>query len=726
MNRSTPDVLLRVLLLLVAVPAMDSGTAHAQATSPAAAAKSYEGPTRFAPQGFQADDTADDAAPLSNQRENNLRMLFSAAPRELRSEVDALAAAGYRSLSCSYGPTPTSGKFFTGHFWLGRRAPLSAALVAAAQRASAVDISVQSCPPTWGDARAFASGRAEVPTPEALAGRAEDIRRRTPLRHVPQVVVNARFDNIATLVDSAAEPAAELLAGASADANLAQAVRGLREQGVAVLRCAYAHPLAPAEKDVGGFATFSPAAPPAYTKSSRMTLRFWRGASAPSGVPAALLRWTDRPEETRSTGGPMNLIDLPLMECPASMGMALALADGSPDAMASARQAWAANELVGPFQARSSAEDAAALRDIVRILDGLETMGTAPSARNEDVLAAAKAAKDVVNRELKPRMNALARSALGQAERIAAGAAGRAAFDDWERRLGGPLMNALRRLYVFAARRTFRLEIEGVQLADFVIDDNARARHKRAWAQVGAETGFTRPIYRALMRQYDRVLAGQPLLDAAFLARVRTDAATASAARDGSPVPTPMPTPQPAVRTSVIVFGTPGQIAATEMAMEMGSKAGDAVDALGRLRSTYKAADTGIRAARQAFWTCYTQRCAQPTPAYWNYAEALREKDHQLFFMPALVGGSGKNSEFDIGFIHRAMGSGAVDDQVVMGCEAAGDRLSSHVTATMARDPSTGSDPLRLAKRLESAADSDAYREYQACRDRMEFILRFR
>ncbi|MFO1320326.1 MAG: hypothetical protein U1F52_11965 [Burkholderiales bacterium] len=704
-------------------------TAQAQTTPPADTAKAatYEGPARFGPRGRQADDASDDDAPLSAQRENNVRMLFSAAPRELRREVDALAAAGYRSVSCSYGPTPTSRAFFTGHFWVGRRPPLSPALVAVAQRSSAVDIALPSCPATWGEARALATGRAAVPTLAATAQRAEEVRRRVPLRHVPHVVVTARFDSAATLVESAAEPAAELLAGALDQPDLAPAVRELREQGTSVLRCAYVDPASFVAKEGGGFAAFSPATQSNYTKSSRMTLRFWKGTRLPAGVPAQLLRWTERTDASRSRDGLMNLIDLPLPECPASMGVALALADGSPEAMTSARQAWAANELVGPFPARSAAEDAAALRDIVRILDGLESMRAAPSSRDEDVLAAAKAAKDVVSRELKPLINDVARSALGQAERLPGGAAGRNAFDEWERRLGGPLMNALRRLYVFAARRTFRLEIEGVQLADLIINDDARARHKRAWAQVGAEIGFTRPMYRALMRQYDRALAGQPLLDPAFLARARGDAAAAASARDSSPVAAQTnQAPQPTVQTTVIVFGTPGQIAATQMAMEVGRKAGDATDALGRLRSTYKSADTGIRAARQAFWACYAQRCAQPGPVYWHFAEALREKDQQLFFMPPLAGGLGKNSGLDIGFIHRAMGSGAVDDQVVMGCEAAGERLSEHVSATMTGEREAGLDPARMAARLEAAANSDAYRAYQACRDRMEFILRFR
>lgn len=703
-----------------AAPAQPRAAPPSASGSAAVPASALPEGMRFGLRGRMAEDASNDGAPLSSQRERRVTQgIFRLGPRtpitpELRKEIEALDAAGMQTLICSYGPAPTDRKFFEGSFWAGRKPELSDALVAEASRGPNIDAALSACPPTWGEARAIATGRQAAPSQQARADRATQIMARTGMRYVPGFVLAGSPERSAMLVQEVREASSTLFGDGRGNTPSDQVVRRLTEQQTGVLRCVYSEPGPWSERDGAGFIAFSPAMSDFGAIAHRFQIRFWAKAR-PEGVDVEFLKWAERGGDTSSSARSLNLVDLAVDACPPSLGLAYATADGSEQALATARRAWSDASMEPPGPKNSLEEDQALVQSIDRTLDEVEALGKGLSP--EGLL-------NTITTQLRPAMMRLAHSALARADELPRGPTARRQFDAWEQRWGGPLLNAIRRLYVLTARHAFRLEIEGASLQDFVINDAQRRQQREQWAASGVAGDFMKPIYAALMRRYDKHLQGQPLLDAAFVER-----ALAMGPGAGADAPRVVaPDPAVPIRQTTIIFGTPGQIATARLLIEMGDRAGEAAEALGRMRGQIAALDLRVRTARAAFWTCHERRCAEAGPAYWRYSAALRDKDHHFLYLPTMFKALDSMSrEPVVGPLHALMGAGAVDDHFIMGCEREGRAVEQHFHSIVAPHSGGNLDLLTASVKLfETGSDSDAYRRYQACRDKMEFILRFR
>lgn len=694
----------------------------------------YEGPPRFFPEYMATggrEGTRDDASPLAGEERGplargvlNSSLSSPIAPRNVpagaweaaQAELKALAAAGYESIDCNYGPMVVRGGYSRASFWFTKRAVVSDPLLAAVRKYNGNDAAVAQCPRTWGEARAIASGQAEPPSAAEVAAVAAASASATGMRHVPTLAGSGKFDDDRPLHQGMEWSALSIFSQADAPGSrpqlqeqkpnlLRDTMLALDAAGQRIFVCQYLQ-----EAGWQGAATvaaFSPAGTGPTTAARVQELRFW-ARQRPADVREDFLRLAGRSDRDRAGA----LLDLPVERCPGTYGEAMALVDGSEAAKATAREAAARSASVTAALRQSDADDRAMLRDIeadvARLESGID--GLVP-----DVY------RNTVSGSLKEKLNRVAGSAIARVRAIPAGASGRAAFDAWDRDYGAPLLRAVSRLFIVAKRKAFPLENGGgFKFSDLKKDQATLKREQQEWVSAARAQLYTRPIWHALVDAYG---GHEPLIDAAFIDKAR---------RAALKLPPAPPRAETTVTVTRTYFGTPGQIAAMKMVDDLG----DAATSLQQLKAAIAALHARVGATREAFWACYARRCAEAGKLYAAYSAALLDKDYILLGQPALsrkieqmvgsVKGAPTPPMFQDGVMQgltASMGSNGVDNGILLGCEAAAATFQTALDRRL-RDVGIVAAGNVLQKAFFEAEDTAEFRDWHACRDRMEVLYR--
>ncbi|WP_250194753.1 hypothetical protein [Aquincola tertiaricarbonis] len=298
------------------------------------------------------------------------------------------------------------------------------------------------------------------------------------------------------------------------------------------------------------------------------------------------------------------------------------------------------------------------------------------------------------------RINRLAQSAYTKAQSLKPGPAGRAAFDAWDERIGGPVMSGVARLEKIVYYRQNRR----VRLNEVTAD--AGAQEMASWGNVDFNPVWTG---RALLLEvFTRHLEGQPLIDPTFQRRIAKDLERLRPSGDpgrayyyhvpAEPRPAWMMTPDEEESQG-------GKIVANLFAAAVG--VGDLIRLIDKV-------DADIRESRSAFWQCYRVRCQQPGQAFYAYSYAMWAKDNFYFAKPAA----------SAAIVNRGMsflGEGAIDGGPVPMCAPQANALSGALASAAAQN---ANDPVGSARRIVAVMKGPIYAGWQACRDRMEYIHR--
>lgn len=299
----------------------------------------YTGPVRFVPEWAKKVEP-DDATPLSQEQSFRpsqvLRHDYSNPNRrypaheqvmadELHKEYLAIEKAGFMSLSCSYGPTVERKRYTSVTAWFGKRAVLSEQMLKALRKYDAIDVAFARCPATFGEAKAFARGEKRAPDAQDLAQADAAIKARTGQRFLLAAARDQNFKDIRPFFGMRIVPANEFnerlwMGSQGGSISIASAPppewndewTRLSHAGQKILYCGYGHKMEGRNGVI------------------MQPISFWYESK-----PKALTPAVARHIEERN----FPLTDVALDSCPAYLGEAIALADGSPAALATAKQA---------------------------------------------------------------------------------------------------------------------------------------------------------------------------------------------------------------------------------------------------------------------------------------------------------------------------------------------------------------------------------------------------
>lgn len=326
------------LVALVATLGSEAGLAQSGGDTPAAELV-YTGPIRFAPDWVRKPE-ADDATPLSREESSKPSQVLlhdysnpnkryppplDRLAEELHKEYLAIEKAGFQSLSCSYGPTIERKRYTSVTAWYGQRAVLSEQMLKAVRKYDRIDVALSRCPATYGEAKAFARGERQPPDAKQLAQADAAIKARTGQRFLLPAVRDGNFKDVRPFFGMRIVPANEfnerLWMGSQGGAISISSPpppewndewTRLGTEGQKVLYCGYAHKMEGSNGMI------------------MQPIAFWYEKK-----PKALTAGVAKHIEVRR----FPLIDAALDSCPAYLGEAIALADGSPAALAAAKQA---------------------------------------------------------------------------------------------------------------------------------------------------------------------------------------------------------------------------------------------------------------------------------------------------------------------------------------------------------------------------------------------------
>jgi hypothetical protein len=463
------------------------------------------------------------------------------------------------------------------------------------------------------------------------------------------------------------------------------------------------------ERGSGPVMTYAPVMSCVYRKDERRRgyqLGFWDGSK-----PTSEIRWGVYPVE----------VDVPVSACPATWGEAVALGWG-PEAWAKAvaeQQVFAAGnttyaatvaekmsrgtpeQQAMKWQARAAsmqAEKDADLNalagqidaDIGSLESSLDSLNSRPF---NDKLVGANG--------LFERINRLSMAAYAKSSALKPEPAGRARFDEWDERLGGPALTAIHRLQKIVYYRQNRR----VRLSEAIGGDAGQSEMK-SWGYVDFSPMW--PAKSSLLEVYSRHLDGRPLIDPAFLRALTKDLERTRPSGDpGRPFYYHVPAePKPTWLMTPAEEEAQGSNIAGNLA--------GAANGVGDMVRLIEKVDADIRNSREPFWKCYANRCKQPGKTFYAYSIAMKNKDEFYFFMPALMGPMlGRGMSF--------LGNGSIDGGPISDCEAPRIELEGEV-ATRVRQ--SAGNPVQSARAIQSSMKGPAYLAWQACRDRMEYILR--
>ena len=236
---------------------------------------------------------------------------------------------------------------------------------------------------------------------------------------------------------------------------------------------------------------------------------------------------------------------------------------------------------------------------------------------------------------------------------------------------------------------------------------NAALYERSNWAQVDLSSLY--PAKAAMLETF-QLLDRQPLLDAAFMQRLSADLARDRPQGDpGRPYyryTSPDRRPGWMMSADEQVAQSPVDKFANGI-MGMLGEIGNMIRAIDKL-------DIDIREAREAFWQCYAKRCKEAGATFYAYSYALLAKDYHFFMasrdLPALLRPG-----------MAALGDENVDGGPIPECTSQQRALEAQIGPA---ERLRNTQPAQAAVMRRDAMRGPAYLAYQACRDRMEYVLR--
>ena len=464
------------------------------------------------------------------------------------------------------------------------------------------------------------------------------------------------------------------------------------------------------ERGSGPIMTYAPVVYCVYRlgeKGGRYQLGFWDGSKPTNGV-----RWGVYPVE----------VDLAITACPATWGEAVALGWG-PDGWAKA---------VAEQQVFAAQNDAYAAKMAAKMNRGTPEKqamtwraqgASMPAAKDADFFALArKIDADIGSLEsnldslnsrpfndklvgpdgLFERINRLALVAYAKSASLKPGPAGRPRFDDWDERLGGPALTAINRLQKIVYYRQNRR----VRLSEAFGGDAGKSEME-SWGYVDFSPIW--PAQSSLLEVFSRHLEGRPLIDPAFQSALTKDLERTRPSGDpGRPFYYHVPAdPKPTWLMTPAEEEAQGSNIAGNLV--------GAANGVGDMVRLIEKVDADIRNSREAFWKCYASRCKQPGKTFYAYSFAMRNKDEFYFFLPTLLA----DPQLARGL--SFLGNGSIDGGPIANCEAPRIELESQLAIKVRQ--SVGN-PVQSARAIQALMKGQPYLAWQACRDRMEYILR--
>lgn len=433
--------------------------------------------------------------------------------------------------------------------------------------------------------------------------------------------------------------------------------------------------------------------------------------------------WKDRrPDFSQVTEGDINhngwgirrvvYADIALDRCPATWGAALALVwgpkaprelqalardfqKGKNDAeqakVQAAIDAWQAEARalppLSPAQERELALQVDA--ELSRMESGIDGLNSRPF-------------NDALKGPLGDRIVRLSQLAYVKSSGLNAGGAGRAAFDAWDNRLGGPALTAIDRIEkIIHYRMNRRLRLMELKTSDEAL------REMESWGNV--ELQRFKQGRDFLLNFMTEKLAGKALLDPVFLKKIASDLERDRPKGDpGRPYYRHVPAdPKPAWTM------TPEE----QEAQDNGKLLGGAVaivQGIGDLIRLIEKVDGDVRESRKAFWHCYATRCKDAGKAFYAFSSALNAKDQWIIFRPVVTHGL-------LAPGMALLGDANVDGGNIAGCAAEMEGLTKALSPKVPLDQL---DAIGRANLVLATMKGPAYAAWQGCRDRMEYILR--
>lgn len=247
-------------------------------------------------------------------------------------------------------------------------------------------------------------------------------------------------------------------------------------------------------------------------------------------------------------------------------------------------------------------------------------------------------------------------------------------------------------------------------------------REMNSWAQSApsivepAEEIFMKlEQYFGSIRNYQPPLSAQVnqyLLDPGEATKTRNPPKRPAGSNSGSP----------AVITTTTYFGTPGMIAAAMTGSGVGQGVGQAIGSVLKAHSTSLIEDAQIKNARNRFWQCHYQGCAQHQQLYAAYSEALLRKD-LLYFSGNIA--SRNVPGMQNGFLQKigSPGIGYVDNGIIHGCNGEFGAAANKLNSGLISEQKTGATE-SSEKAMARFVESDAFQRWQRCRDSAEIMMR--
>lgn len=333
--------------------------------------------------------------------------------------------------------------------------------------------------------------------------------------------------------------------------------------------------------------------------------------------------------------------------------------------------------------------------------------------------------RQALDNGLRDNLLSLARSAKARLDAIPAGPENRAAFDHWDNEVGGHMLLALRRL------ATLQGSLITGNDADFRVageNDSIRAL-RRTELQNNRELDFTVPVHQFFDGAFQKRLAGQPLLDRPYVAEMKKKLNATRVLSDKWRATVDAPPARNSDRESQELM-TLDELAAAEFGGVMGRGLAGAMDGYLKVKQANAAFQQRITSARENFWTCYANRCADAPQRYFEYSKALRDKDMYYMMTPEIqmrIGG--KQQAMGMEMLMGMMGSLAIDGGPGReGCSSDWENAKASLTLHLGnwKPDLTNIEASReeLAKRVAAFTLGPDYGKWQQCRDYQEYMDR--
>ncbi|MDI4634123.1 DUF1720 domain-containing protein [Pelomonas sp. V22] len=359
-----------------------------------------------------------------------------------------------------------------------------------------------------------------------------------------------------------------------------------------------------------------------------------------------------------------------------------------------AKEKWKADAMTMP--ATSLAEDQLLVREIESAIRQLE-----PDAGDLFVRDFNK----MLSGSLGGKIERLARIAYLKSKNLNTKGFNRKDFDAWDNNLGGRALLSIHRLEKIAYYREHRrVKLDEVKTRD------AGAYERVTWEWRNLDFARFNTTRSVLEEVFWKNLEGQPLLNAAFLKKVADDLAKLRPTGDpGRPYYRYVP-PEKKPSWSM----TPEEQEEQDKGKFMESMVGLAAGTMDLMRLIDKI-DADVRNARKNFWACYAENCKDAGMAFYAFSKALTAKEAWLIYQPVT----------NHRIVQKGMtflGTKNIDGGIFSGCES--ERYAVEADLAPAYQMSNNLNSMEAAKIMKASMQSKAYAQFQACRDRIEYLYR--